>query len=133
MVFFPALTQTLPIANSHDPIAMDTIRSRDLLVWHYTNFFSDFCWCYFNIVLLVALHLFCYFLNPICTFIVFYIFLLYSGLELSSFFPYPVLFSLHVTFHPTADRTLTGCIGTACFANIVLLCSYIALERKVLL
>ena len=69
-----------------DPIAMDTIRSRGLPVRHFTNSFFDFSWCYINILLLVAVHLFCYILNPICTFIVFYIFLPYSRPEFSSFF-----------------------------------------------
>ena len=65
---------------------MDTIRSRGLPVRRFTNSFFDFCWCYFNILLLVVLHLFCFFQNPICTFIVVYIFLSYSRPEFSSFF-----------------------------------------------
>ena len=77
---------------------MDTIRSRGLTVRHFSNFFY-ICWCYFNILLFVALHLFCYFLNPICTFIVFYfivsyIFLPYSWPEFSRCFliQYYILF-----------------------------------------
>ena len=69
-----------------DPIAMDNIRSRGLPVRHLWILLFDFCWCYFNILLLVALHLFCFFLNPICFFIVFYIFPLYYTPEFSSFF-----------------------------------------------
>ena len=79
---------------------MDTIRSKGLLVRHCTNSFFDFCWCYINILLLVAVHLFCYFLNPVSTFIVFYIFSPYFRPEFSIFFPYPILYSLHVSFHP---------------------------------
>ena len=69
---------------------MDTVRSRGLTGRHFSKF-SYFCWCYFNILLFVALHLFCYFLNPTCTFIVFYfivsyIFLPYSRPEFSRSF-----------------------------------------------
>ena len=69
-----------------DPIVMDTIRSKGLRVRHFANSFFEFCWTYFNILCLVALHLFCCFLNPICTFIMFHIFLPYSTPEFSSFF-----------------------------------------------
>ena len=69
------------------------MRSRDLPGRHVTNFFFDFCWCYFNILLLVVLHLFCYFLNTICTFIVFYIFLPYSRPEFLIFFVIRFIFS----------------------------------------
>ena len=69
-----------------DPITIDTIRSKGLLVSHFMIPFFAFYWYYFNIPLLFALHLLCYFLNPICTFIVFYIVLPYSRPEFSRFF-----------------------------------------------
>ena len=77
-----------------DSITMDNIRFWGLPVHHFTNSFFDFCWSYFSITLLVALHLFCCLLNPTCTFILFYIFLLYSRPEFSSFFLvwYDILF-----------------------------------------
>ena len=78
VLFFLALTHL-------DPIAVDTIRSRDLPVWYFTNSFFNFYCSYITILLLVAVHLFCYFLNPICIFSVFYIFLPYSRPEFSSF------------------------------------------------
>ena len=63
-----------------DPIVMDTISYKDLSVPQFTNSFFDSCLCYFNILLLGTLRLFCY------TFTVFYIFLPYSRPDCSSFF-----------------------------------------------
>ena len=69
-----------------DPIAVDTIRSRGLPARHFTNSFFNFCRYYFNVLLLVSLYLFSCSLNPMCSFIVFYIFLPYSTPESSRFF-----------------------------------------------
>ena len=63
-----------------DPIVMDTISYKDLSVPQFTNSFFDSCLCYFNILLLGTLRLFCY------TFTVFYIFLPYSRPGCSNFF-----------------------------------------------
>ena len=100
-----------------DPIAIDTISSRGLSICYFTNSFSDF---------VGVIGIFCWLLPCIfsATFWIqsalslgFYMLLSYSRPEFPSFFPYPLLYSLHVTLHPILDQTLTVYIG-------ILFCRY---------
>ena len=94
----------------------------------YFSFFY-FYWNYLIILLLFVLYLFCCILKPICIFIEFNCSHFFFYFHIFIYFPpYQVLNFLHVTFHQISDRTLTGEIGTICFVDIALLCSYIALE-----
>lgn len=117
-----------------DPIIIDTIGSSGLPVTQIMNSFFGFCWCYLNIVLLFALHLFCYFLNSIFTFIVFHIFLPCSRQEILLLFSVSGITFSSFDFLSNYWWNLDWLNWNSLFFffDIALLCSYIALEWQLL-